>query len=117
VDPDQIKRAVLNLVDNAVEAVSGAGEVTVETLWMARERRARIEVTDNGPGVSPEDKERLFLPYFSTKATGMGLGLPIVHQIVADHRGSIWVEDNLPRGSRFIIELPAAAVAAAGVEA
>jgi two-component system nitrogen regulation sensor histidine kinase NtrY len=117
VDPDQIKRAVLNLVDNAVEAVSGAGEVTVETLWLPRERRARIVVTDNGPGISPEDKEKLFLPYFSTKATGMGLGLPIVHQIVADHRGSIWVEDTLPHGSRFVIELPATAVAPASVEA
>ncbi len=116
VDPDQIKRAVLNLVDNAVEAVGQTGEVTVQTVWLSSAGRARIIVTDDGPGIAPEDKERLFVPYFSTKATGMGLGLPIVHQIVTDHGGTIWVEDNAPHGSRFVIELPGerlAAVAAA----
>jgi len=107
VDPDQIKRAVLNLVDNAVEAVSGSGEVVVQTRWFPQAGRVQILVTDNGVGIPPEDKEKLFLPYFSTKAAGAGLGLPIVHQIVTDHRGSIWVEDVLPKGSRFIIELPA----------
>jgi two-component system nitrogen regulation sensor histidine kinase NtrY len=117
IDPDQIKRAVLNLVDNAVEAVGQTGEVTVATVWMPEARRARIVVADNGPGISPEDRDRLFVPYFSTKATGMGLGLPIVHQIVADHGGTIWVEDNLPHGSRFVIELPGDRVPAAPVEA
>ncbi len=106
VDPDQIKRAALNLVDNAVEAVGAAGEVSVQTAWNPETGRARIIVSDNGVGIPPEDKEKLFLPYFSTKATGMGLGLPIVHQIVLDHGGTIWVEDNRPRGSRFVIELP-----------
>jgi two-component system nitrogen regulation sensor histidine kinase NtrY len=113
VDPNQIKRAVLNLVENAVEAVGVTGEVLVETVWLAESRRARIMVSDTGPGISPEDKERLFVPYFSTKATGMGLGLAIVHQIVTDHGGSIWVEDNLPQGSRFVIELPAGRLAPA----
>jgi two-component system nitrogen regulation sensor histidine kinase NtrY len=107
VDPDQIKRAVLNLVDNAVDAVGPTGEVTLETVWLPAASRVRIVVTDDGPGICPEDKEKLFVPYFSTKATGMGLGLSIVHQIVADHGGSIWVEDNPPHGSRFVIELPA----------
>ena len=106
VDPDQIKRAVLNLVDNAVEAVSGAGEVTVETRFLPETKRVRIVVSDDGVGIPPEDKDKLFLPYFSTKAAGMGLGLAIVHQIVTDHGGSIWVEDNAPKGSRFVIELP-----------
>ena len=106
VDPDHIKRAVLNLVDNAVEAVGGSGEVVVETALVADNGHARIIVTDTGPGISPEDKERLFLPYFSTKATGMGLGLPIVWEIVTEHGGTIHVEDNPPRGSRFIIEVP-----------
>jgi two-component system nitrogen regulation sensor histidine kinase NtrY len=104
VDPDHIKRAVLNLVDNAVEAVGGAGEVEVEIAHAAG--RVRITVSDQGPGISPEDKDKLFLPYFSTKANGMGLGLPIVHEIVTEHRGSIRVEENLPRGCRFIVELP-----------
>jgi two-component system nitrogen regulation sensor histidine kinase NtrY len=105
VDPDQIKRAVLNLVDNAVEAVGGAGEVTIESVFLRETKRVRILVLDNGVGIPPEDKDKLFLPYFSTKAAGMGLGLAIVHQIVTDHGGSIWVEDNAPKGSRFVIEL------------
>src|SRR5207245_103224 len=79
VDPDHIKRAVLNLVDNAVEAVGGTGDVRVETMHLAETGHARIIVADNGPGISPDDKEKLFLPYFSTKVAGMGLGLPIVH--------------------------------------
>jgi two-component system nitrogen regulation sensor histidine kinase NtrY len=117
VDPDQIKRAVLNLVDNAVEAVGGAGLVVVQTEWLAEAQRARIVVADDGPGIPPEDRERLFVPYFSTKATGMGLGLPIVHQIISDHGGSIRVEDNTPRGSRFVIELPVGRPVAAPVRA
>jgi len=110
VDPDQIKRAALNLVENAVEAVGGEGTVAVELAFSPEAGRVRLSVTDNGGGIAPEDKEKLFLPYFSTKATGMGLGLSIVHQIVSDHGGTIWVEDNPPRGSRFVVELPAAAV-------
>jgi two-component system, NtrC family, nitrogen regulation sensor histidine kinase NtrY len=105
-DPDHLKRAVLNLVDNAVEAVNGAGEVVVETAWAADIERARITVSDTGPGISPEHREKLFQPYFSTKVTGMGLGLPIVHEIVQEHGGVIRVEDNVPRGVRFVIELP-----------
>jgi two-component system, NtrC family, nitrogen regulation sensor histidine kinase NtrY len=69
-----------------------------------------MTVSDDGTGIASEDKEKLFVPYFSTKATGMGLGLPIVHQIVSDHGGTIRVEDNRPRGSRFVIDLPAAAI-------
>src|SRR5262249_59806115 len=79
VDPDQIKRAVLNLVDNAVEAVGQTGEVVVETLWLPESGHARIVVSDDGPGIPPEDKDRLFVPYFSTKPTGMGLAPPLVH--------------------------------------
>jgi len=117
VDPDQIKRAVLNLVDNAVEAVGGTGEVCVQTAWLPDSHRVRIVVTDDGPGISAEDRERLFMPYFSTKATGMGLGLPIVHQIVSDHGGTIRVEDNAPHGSRFVVELPVGRPVAAPVQA
>ena len=117
VDPDQIKRAVLNLVDNAVEAVGGTGEVVVQTEWLPEAHRARIVVADDGPGIAADDRDRLFVPYFSTKATGMGLGLPIVHQIVSDHGGTIRVEDNAPHGSRFVIELPAGRPVAAPVQA
>jgi len=106
VDPDHIKRAVLNLVDNAVEAVGGTGTVVVETAHVPEAGTARIVVADAGPGIRPEDKEKLFLPYFSTKAAGMGLGLPIVYEIVSEHGGTIRVEDNVPCGSRFVIEVP-----------
>jgi two-component system nitrogen regulation sensor histidine kinase NtrY len=105
-DPDYIKRAVLNLVDNAVEAVGGAGDVEIEIVHLAEVGRVQLIVSDSGPGIKPEDKDKLFLPYFSTKTTGMGLGLPIVHEIITEHGGAIWVEDNHPRGSRFVIELP-----------
>ncbi|MBI3456738.1 MAG: HAMP domain-containing protein [Candidatus Rokubacteria bacterium] len=104
-DPDQLKRAVLNLIDNAVEA--GATEVEIATRWDHGAGRVQVVVSDNGPGVPHDLRDKLFLPYFSTKTTGMGLGLPIVHQIVADHGGDIRVDDNPPKGSRFIIDLPA----------
>ena len=106
VDPDHIKRAVLNLVDNAVAAVAGTGNVDVDVLTAADGGSIQIIVSDDGPGISAEDKEKLFLPYFSTKTNGMGLGLPIVSEIVIEHGGTIRVEDNVPRGSRFIFELP-----------
>ncbi|MEX2148523.1 MAG: ATP-binding protein [Candidatus Rokuibacteriota bacterium] len=108
VDPDHIKRAVLNLVDNAVEAVAGSGDVTVDTEYLPEAAHVRVTVSDTGPGIAAEDKDKLFTPYFSTKVTGMGLGLPIVSEIVGEHGGTIRVEDNLPSGSRFIIEIPVA---------
>jgi two-component system nitrogen regulation sensor histidine kinase NtrY len=112
VDPDQIKRAVLNLVDNAVDAVHGGGGVDVQLAHAPDNGRVRLTVTDDGPGIAAENRENLFQPYFSTKPTGTGLGLSIVHQIVSDHAGRIWVEDHYPHGTRFVIELPAASVTA-----
>jgi two-component system nitrogen regulation sensor histidine kinase NtrY len=109
VDGDHIKRAVLNLVDNAVEAVGAdGGEVLVETQYVADPGRVRIVVSDTGPGIPLEDRDKLFLPHFSTKMAGMGLGLPIVSEIATEHGGTVRVEDNEPRGSRFTIELPVA---------
>jgi two-component system nitrogen regulation sensor histidine kinase NtrY len=117
-DPDHLKRAVQNLVDNAVAAVDGRGEVEVETALADGGRRARIVVSDRGPGIPAAERPRLFLPYYSTKVSGMGLGLAIVQEIVAEHGGTLRVEDNPPHGSRFIIELPVApAVAPAPVGA
>jgi two-component system nitrogen regulation sensor histidine kinase NtrY len=111
VDPDHLKRAVLNLVDNAVDAVGGVGEVAIETEAVEGSGRARITVSDDGPGIGPTDRDRLFTPYFSTKVAGMGLGLPIVQHIVSEHKGTIRVEANQPRGSRFVIEVPVARAA------
>lgn len=103
IDPEQIRRAVGNLLKNAVEATD-AGEVIVRA--RRAQRRVVIEVADTGRGVPDRDKEKLFLPYFSTKRSGTGLGLAIVHRIVNDHDGRISVHDNHPKGTRFEIELP-----------
>jgi two-component system nitrogen regulation sensor histidine kinase NtrY len=113
VDPDHVKRAVLNLVDNAVDAVGGGGEVLVETQHLPEAGRVRIVVSDTGLGIPLDDRDKLFLPHFSTKVTGMGLGLPIVSEIATEHGGTVSVEDNDPRGSRFTIELPVARTPAA----
>ena len=73
---------------------------------MAESGRVRLTVSDTGPGIPSEDRDKLFLPYFSTKVTGMGLGLPIVSEIVNEHGGTIRIEDNVPSGTRFVIEVP-----------
>ncbi|MCX5910192.1 MAG: ATP-binding protein [Deltaproteobacteria bacterium] len=108
-DKEQMKRVMVNLLENAVAAV--AGESGEKHIWVTTHldplmKIARLEVTDNGGGVSPEDKPFLFEPYFSTKASGTGLGLAIVNTIISDHDGFIRVKDHVPRGTRFIIELP-----------
>jgi two-component system, NtrC family, nitrogen regulation sensor histidine kinase NtrY len=109
-DPEAIKRAVANLVDNAAEAMQDTllKEITISTSLVASRDAVELVVSDTGHGVSRDVKERLFLPYFSTKQRGTGLGLAIVSRIVEDHRGSIRVEENRPVGSRFVIELPVA---------
>ena len=109
VDPGQIRRALVNLLDNAVEAMAGKGTVTIEARRDPHAGGLRLEVADDGPGIRMEDRDRLFLPYFSTKRRGTGLGLAIVHRIITDHAGRIRVEDNRPRGARFVIDLPALA--------
>ncbi len=109
-DPEAIKRALANLVDNAAEAVrdSLVREVHISTALLAGKDSVEVTVADTGHGVTPELKERLFLPYFSTKKRGTGLGLAIVSRIVEEHHGSIRVEENSPLGARFIVELPVA---------
>ena len=106
-DPDQMKRALINLVDNAVEATEGKGRILVATEYDRAEGRARLVVADDGPGIAPADRDRLFVPHFSTKKRGSGLGLAIVNRIVQEHLGTIRAEDNAPRGARFVVELPA----------
>jgi two-component system nitrogen regulation sensor histidine kinase NtrY len=106
VDPEQIRRVVINLVDNAIEAMERKGHVVIEVQHAAAERVARIVVADNGPGIPASEREKLFMPYYSTKRRGSGLGLAIVRRIIAEHGGSIDVADNVPRGTRFIVELP-----------
>jgi nitrogen fixation/metabolism regulation signal transduction histidine kinase len=109
-DSEAIKRAIANLVDNAAEAVqtSMVKEIEISTSLVASRDAVEICVADSGHGVTSEAKERLFLPYFSTKARGTGLGLAIVSRIIEDHHGYIRVEENKPVGARFVIELPVA---------
>ena len=106
VDPEQIRRVVINLVDNAVEAMGQRGTIEIETQHEPANSIVRIVVADDGPGIPAAERDKLFLPYYSTKLRGSGLGLAIVRRIVAEHGGSIDVTDNTPRGTRFAVELP-----------
>ena len=115
VDPEQIRRVVVNLVDNAADALDTLaraaenghkGIISVTTQHDATEGVVRLSVSDNGPGIPPADREKLFMPYFSTKRRSSGLGLAIVRRIVVEHGGRIDVSDNGPHGTRFTIELP-----------
>jgi two-component system, NtrC family, nitrogen regulation sensor histidine kinase NtrY len=105
-DREQMKRVIVNLIDNAAEAMSDS---PLRRLFIATSQPSvdliELSITDTGCGISRADKEKLFLPYFSTKGRGTGLGLAIVSHIVNEHHGRVRVEDNLPRGASFIIEL------------
>jgi two-component system nitrogen regulation sensor histidine kinase NtrY len=114
-DREQIGRLLTNLIDNAIAAVRqraaeeagfGPGRVELRTVYDAPLRAARLEVVDDGIGIRPEDRRRVFEPYFSTKPHGTGLGLAIVSRIVTEHRGYVRVHDAVPRGARVIVELP-----------
>ena len=105
-DREQIKRALLNLLDNAVASIDDQGKIEVAISHDPAFKIVRIEVKDTGQGIPDELKPRLFEPYFSTKRSGTGLGLTIVHTIISDHQGFIRVKDNYPQGSIFVIELP-----------
>jgi two-component system nitrogen regulation sensor histidine kinase NtrY len=107
-DGEQMKRALINLVENAIEAMDGKGQVEIVAGVDARRERICIDVRDTGMGIPPQRRDKLFLPYFTTKKGGSGLGLAIVHRIVADHNGRISVRDHVPHGSIFTIELPRA---------
>ncbi len=107
-DPEQFKRVFVNLFDNALEAMEHTPkkELTIVSNFYPRKETVEVIVKDTGQGIPAADKEKLFLPYFSTRKRGTGLGLAIVSRIIADHKGYIHVEDNQPAGSRFVIEIP-----------
>lgn len=107
IDPEQIKRVMVNLLDNAVEAIRGAGgHINVRTIYDKTMGKAIVEVADNGCGVPPSYKVKIFEPYFSTKRSGSGLGLAIVSSIIGDHRGQINIRDNHPVGTVVTFEIP-----------
>jgi two-component system, NtrC family, nitrogen regulation sensor histidine kinase NtrY len=116
-DPEQVRRVVINLVDNAIEALSearetgrmskdAAGVIAIDTAHLPAHGVVRLRVADNGPGLPAGDRSKLFMPYYSTKGRGSGLGLAIVRRIIAEHGGSIEAADNTPHGTCFTIELP-----------
>jgi two-component system, NtrC family, nitrogen regulation sensor histidine kinase NtrY len=115
VDVEQIRRVVINLIDNAVEALGGSmaapsdsspATIVIETQHDGANGVVRIMVSDNGPGIPAADRDKLFMPYYSTKQRGSGLGLAIVRRIIAEHGGSIEATDNVPSGTVFTIEMP-----------
>ncbi|OIP33656.1 MAG: hypothetical protein AUK27_10040 [Deltaproteobacteria bacterium CG2_30_66_27] len=106
-DPSQIRRAVTNLLDNAAAALGERGSVMVTCIHDEAVGKVRITVADDGPGISPEDRDRLFEPYFSRREGGTGLGLAIVSAIANDHGGIVRMRENTPRGSVFELEFPA----------
>ncbi len=119
-DANALTRALVNLIDNAAEAMQQSllRELTIETCLLgcsgngngnSDSQMAELVIADTGPGLTAEARERLFLPYFSTKQRGTGLGLAITAKIVQEHGGFIRAEENAPAGARFIIELPLAA--------
>jgi two-component system, NtrC family, nitrogen regulation sensor histidine kinase NtrY len=108
VDGEQIRRVIINLVDNAIEAMNRSGTITIETQLDSAAGLVRLSVADDGPGIAPAEREKLFMPYYSTKRRGSGLGLAIVRRIVAEHGGTIEAGENHPRGTRFTLELPCA---------
>ena len=117
-DAEQIRQVIINLVDNALEALGGptaaarpngqCPTIQVVTSHDARDGFVKLAVSDNGPGVPPADRDKLFMPYYSTKGRGSGLGLAIVRRIVVEHGGGIEVGDVQPSGTTFTVELPAA---------
>jgi two-component system nitrogen regulation sensor histidine kinase NtrY len=106
-DVEQVKRIFVNIIDNAVESMGEKGTVEIISRYNKESQFVRIEIADNGPGISDENKQKLFIPYFSNKTTGTGLGLAIAHNIIEEHNGVISVVDNLPTGARFKVEIPA----------
>lgn len=111
-DAELLRGVLVNLIDNAAEAMEGSAvrDLLVETRFHAGADSVEVIVADTGHGISPQDKDRLFLPHFSTRSRGTGLGLAIASRVIAEHHGTIRVEDNQPLGTRFIIRMPAAGV-------
>ena len=105
-DSEQIKRAIINLLDNAITAVAEVKNSIIEIGTNVKNDKIILWIADNGIGITNEDKKHIFEPYFSKKKGGTGLGLSIVNSIIIEHQGKIEVEDNKPNGIKFIIELP-----------
>jgi two-component system sensor histidine kinase PilS (NtrC family) len=109
-DPGQLRQVAWNLLANAAQALKGAARASprIRVSCAPAAAGVRIEVEDDGPGIPPDDLEKIFLPFFTTKPRGTGLGLATVHRIVDAHRGAIRVASAPGGGCRFTVELPSA---------
>ncbi|MBF0565314.1 MAG: HAMP domain-containing protein [Nitrospirae bacterium] len=105
-DPENFKRVLINILDNAVQSITGNGKIEIKVKEDLLNAHIVLEISDNGKGIDEHDRDKLFQPYFSRRKNGTGLGLAISHRIIAEHKGTISVSDNVPRGSVFRIELP-----------
>ncbi|HMK49521.1 MAG TPA: ATP-binding protein, partial [Thermodesulfovibrionales bacterium] len=105
-DAEQFKRVLINIFENAVQAMNFKGRIDVTLAFDIPSNRVIIEISDTGPGIKSEDKDKLFHPNFSTKKEGTGLGLAIARRIIKEHGGKIGVRDNKPSGTIFMIEVP-----------
>jgi signal transduction histidine kinase len=110
-DRVQLQQVVLNLILNAVEAMStveeGARQLSIST-EQCETGEIRVAVCDSGPGIDPQHLQRVFEPFYTTKASGVGMGLSICQSIIDGHGGRLWAEANEPRGTIFHFTLPAA---------
>jgi two-component system nitrogen regulation sensor histidine kinase NtrY len=105
-DAEQFKRVIINIVDNAIQAMQNTGKISIHTHHDVALNKVYVDIADDGPSIQEEVREKLFLPYFSTKKNGTGLGLAIASRVITEHRGYIRVRDNKPAGTIFTIELP-----------
>ena len=105
-DPEQMRRVLINLFENSTDALHEGGTIHIQTKILDDKKVVQIKFSDDGAGISPTDRDKLFLPHFTTKRRGSGLGLAIVNRIIIDHNGSIKVQNNHPKGTTFIIKLP-----------
>lgn len=106
VDAEQMRRVFINLFENSLDAIEKNGEINITTRLNQKDKQIQIEFSDNGSGIAPEDLNKLFLPHFTTKKRGSGLGLAIINRIIVDHNGTIQVKGKVPKGTRFVIDLP-----------
>ena len=106
-DPEQMKRVFINLIDNAIDAMNKKGKIRIHAAFDREANQVRVDVADTGPGIWVEDKDKLFLPHFSTKKKGTGLGLAIVSQIMKEHNGAVEVHNTTPHGAQFTLKIPA----------
>ncbi|MCJ7581642.1 MAG: ATP-binding protein [Candidatus Aminicenantes bacterium] len=107
VDSDQMKRVFMNIFDNAIDAMEQKGTIKIKTFYDRDTKKLSIEISDQGPGIAVEDKDKIFLPDYSTKKKGTGLGLAIVNQVIVEHNGSIDFSNIDPHGAKFTIKISA----------